>query len=431
MEPDGGLRHCESPPLSLTPAEADGPGASGWFDRSLERAYASVCLARELMAMPRAVRLQTARQDPRFRRAELLTLFNLEAESAVLAPRGADAGEQEAELATILAARVVRDARGNVRRAGALAHWLLGKALLHHGDPAAAAAALGGIHGYLEVPHKPSAELGLAHAGWAQVAQAYGGWTEAVTYFQRAAKDFAAAGACLPAAACLAETGLLQMELGDLAAARGNLKRAWVLLQDQAAATVTAVRVALACAECDARQRGEMGPDAEPWLERARQLYALPAPSCEDVARTWAEGRIAAAAGRVAEAEAQLGAVHARLLSEGSLAEAVTVSCDLLTARVEGGVALQGEALAAGLEQAFANAGVPWAQALRDLVALEARGHPAYYEAVNTLIDRLGAHQPVPGRPDLLCPQRALTDRLLRYHGELEPVCGAAPETLE
>ncbi len=431
MEPEGSLRRGENPPLRLTPAVPDGPGASGWLDRPLERAYASVCLARELMAMPRAVRLQTAQQDPRFHRAELLTLFNLEAESAVLAPHGADAGEQEAELATILAARVVRDARGRVRRAGALAHWLLGKALLHRGDPAAAAAALGGIHSYLEVPHQPSEELGLAHAGWAQVAQAYGGWDSAVMYFQRASVAFAAAAARLPLAACLAEIGFLQMESGDLAAARGNLKRAWVLLQDQAAATVTAVRVALACAECEARQGGEVGLDAEPWLERARQLYALPAPWCEDVARTWAEGHIAAAAGRFAEALAQLGAVHARLLSEGSLAEAVTVSCDLLTARVEGGLALQGEALAAGLEQAFAIAGVPWAQALRDLVALDARGRRAYYEAVNTLIDRLGAHQPVPGRPDLLCPQRTLTDRLLRYHGELEPVCGASPEMLE
>ncbi len=432
MEPDDLLRPLANGPLSLMPPTALSPIASGRLCHTLDRARTAARLAQELMSTPRAERRQKARREPRFHRPELLALFNLEAESLLLAPHGHDAGEQEAEVATILAACLPRDDRGQVRRAGALAQWLLGKALLHRGDHPGAVAAIDGMVDYLgEAPEEPSEELGLANAGWAQIALVHGGVDEALACYQHAAVSFAEAGARLPAAACLAEVGFLSLGIGDLAAARRNLKRAWMLLQGERVAPATAVRVALACAECDARLARRSVQGAEPWLERARQLYALPAPPHEDVHRTWVEGCIAVEERRFADAEALLAPVQSRLLAEGSLNEVLTVTFSLLTARFASRRALQAAALAEAVERSFPRTGGPWAQALRDLAAADARGRQACDVAVSALVDRLVAHPPVPERPDLLYPRRALTDRLLRHHGEFEPVLGAAPETLE
>jgi hypothetical protein len=390
----------------------------------LAKAQQAAELARELMAMQRVERLQAARQETRFHRAALLTLLNLEAESALLQPRGREVGEQEAEAATVLAACLPRDARGRVGRAGALAHWLLGKARLHRGDLAGAARSFTEIVAFLDDSQKPSEEKALAAAGWAQVEQEVGAWDEAVAHFQQAAFAFAHAGAALPTAACLAEIGFILLTTHDLLLARRNLQRAWKLL-DPALAPTMAARVALGCAEVEALLAGD---DESLWLERAHRLYPLPAQPFEELDRAWTEGRIATAAGRYGEGELLLQGVRLRLLAQGSLSEAVLISCDHLTMRLEAAQPLQVDALADALDKAFPHYdGATWGCALLDLAeTAAARGRDAYYSAVQLLVERLSALAPVPGRPDLLPSLRALTDRLLRHRGEFEDPIGAA-----
>jgi hypothetical protein len=413
----------EAPRYPFLAAGRDPGGAAPMADL-LARAQEAAALAKALMAMPRVDRLQAARQEARFHRRTLLTLFNLEAESALLQPRGRDVGEEEAEAATVLAARLPRDPRGRVGRAGALAHWLLGKARLHRGDLAGAVQSFVEIVAFLDDPEEPCEEKALAAAGWAQVDQQVGAWDEAVAHFQQAAFAFAHAGATLPTAACLAEIGFILLTTNDLLLARRNLERAWKLL-DSALAPTVAARIALSCAEIEVRLAG----DAESlWLQRAHSLYPLPAQPFEELARAWTEGRIATAAGRYGEAELLLQSVRPQLLAQGSLSEAVRISCDHLTLRLEAAQPLQVDALADALDKAFPhNDGAPWAGALLDLAkTAAARGRDAYYTAVQLLVERLSALAPVAGRPDLLPSLRVLTDRLLRHHGEFEDPIGAA-----
>ncbi len=415
----------ETPRYPFLAAGRDPGGATPMADL-VARAQQAAELVMELMAMQRTDRLQAARHETRFHRVALLTLLNLEAESALLQARGRDVGEQQAEAATVLAACLPRDPQGRVGRAGALAHWLLGKARLHRGDLAGAAQSFAEMVAFLDDPDQPSEEKALAAAGWAQVKQQVGAWDEAVAHYQQAAFAFADARAALPTAACLAEIGfILRATNGDLLVARRNLERAWKLL-DPALAPTVAARVALGCAEIEALLAG----DAESlWLERAHSLYPLPAQPCEELARAWSEGRIATAAGRYGEAEPLLQGVRLQLLSLGSLAEAVTVSCDHLTLRLEAAQPPHVDALADALDKAFPHSdGATWAGALRELAeTAAARGRDAYYIAVQLLVGRLAAQAPVSGRPDLLPPLRALTDRLLRNRGEFEDPLGAVP----
>ncbi len=270
-----------TPRYPFLAAGRDRGGASPMADL-MARAQEAAVLAKELMAMPRVDRLQAVRHEARFHRRTLLTLFNLEAESALLQPRGREVGEQEAEAATVLAACLPRDPRGRVGRAGALAHWLLGKARLHRGDLAGAVQSFAEIVAFLDDPEEPSEEKALAAAGWAQVDQQVGAWDEAVAHYRQAAFAFAHAGATLPTAACLAEIGFILLTTNDLLPARRNLERAWKLLDSVLAPTVAA-RIALSCAEIEARLAG----DAESvWLERAHSLCPLAAQPFEELART-------------------------------------------------------------------------------------------------------------------------------------------------
>ncbi len=380
-------------------------------------------LSEELMGMGRAERVKAARQEKRFHRAALLTLLNLEAESALLQPRGRDVGEQEAEVATILAACLVHEPRGDAVPPGALAHWLLGKARLERADLEGAVRSFQGMLAFAGDPVVTSEAKALAAAGWAQVDQAMGAWDEAVAHFRLAGSAFAGIGATLAAAACLAEIGFTLLTTKDLLLGRRNLQRAWRLLDTELAPTMAA-RVALGCAEIEA----QLGEGAErQWLARAQGLYGLRTQPCEDLARAWTEGRIAAAAGRHGEALVLLERAQAGLVVQGSLGEAVRVSCDQLSLRLAAGQPLQADAIADALGSAFPDAGAAWARAMLDLADIAAaQGRDAYQIAVDVLLERLPAHEPLPGRPDALTPRRALTDRLLRHRGEFEDPLGGA-----
>jgi tetratricopeptide (TPR) repeat protein len=390
---------------------------------SLATAREDAALAAQLLGMPRTERLQLARRDARFHRVTLVALLNVRAEIALLRQEGGNAGERDAELATVVAAALERDRGGRVWKAGALAYWLFGKARLHGGDVEGARIAFSEMFGFI-VDNNPTEEMALAAAGWAQVDQQAGCREEAVAHFQRAAYLFAQIEGRAPAGACLAEVGFLLLDTGDWMLARRNLQRAWHLL-DPALAPSMAARVALACAECEILLAE--GPGAG-WLERARGLYALPASPCEELTRAWTEGRIAALAGRHAEAELLLDGVRQRLLAQGSLREAVTVSCDQLLARLETRQRRAAATLIQGLRTAFPLAGEAWAAALQTVSDLAAQqGVPTACRAAGDFLDRLRAAPAVaPGRPDLLPSLRALTDRLLRHCGELEEPLGAA-----
>ncbi len=385
------------------PGEPLDPGFSAADNRPGEEpaspllagALLDAALADQLLAMVRDKRLPLARRQPRFHRVTLVMLLNLQAEDALLRSADASMVEERAELAAVLAGSLVGAGDGRACKAGALAHWLVGKARLHRADVAGARQAFSEMLD-LVVYDPPSEELGLATAGFAQVDQQAGSWRDAAEHFQRAARVFAQLALGGSAAACLAEAGFLQLAAGDWMLARQALQRTWNLLEPALAPSLT-VRVALACAECEIRLAEGSGTV---WLERARGLYTLPASPHEALRRAWTEGLIAMAAGRHAEAELLLEGVCSRLLAEGSLREAATIARDHQAAYCRNQAAAPG-APAAPVQTTFPGA--------------------------DALFRRRRSEWPlIAPQNDLLLPLRALTDRLLRHRGELEDPLGAA-----
>jgi hypothetical protein len=218
-----------------------------------------------------------------------VTFLNLRAENVLLrveadAEANPGQGLEAAELAAIVAECVAPGRGAAGRSQGALAHWLLGKGRLLWGDCAGARRAFSEVFAFV-TPGEVTEEIGLAIAGWAQVAQDSAEREEAIAVFLQAARFFSdLAGGRLPAAACLAEAGLMLFDSGDLLLARHNLWRAWDRLEPAFAPSL-AVRIALICAECEAR----LGESAEKiWLERAHSLCRQPVSSpTQMVGRTW------------------------------------------------------------------------------------------------------------------------------------------------
>jgi hypothetical protein len=301
--------------------------------------------------------------------------------------------------------------------------------------------------------HRPSEERGLACYAFAQLDADMQRQEDSIGLGTVAAFDFFQLGAEGPAAACYAQVGLLQQEGGDLEHAAADLNRALRFLDgsgDPGLAPSHTARVLLALAEAEATLGGGAAGGgssaARQHLRRARRLYRLAPLPGESVEHEWREAKVAAAAGRLAEAEAKLDGVRRQLLAAGSLAEAARATFDQVQLRLDAGNADGVEELAGDLEGAFPGgaagggagdgaggaqggggliggegerAGEPWAWTIAAIGRL-AGGPPGELQAASTWLRRRLRFQPPmsPERPALIVPWRTLTDRLLRGYGE-------------
>ena len=165
-------------------------------------------LADRLLALPRHERQLAVEGDRRYHRLSLAKLFVLAAEEAPLG-ESADAGaEPAAELAAAIVLQLGGDGGGRVRRTGALAHWLLGKARLRGGSWRGAARAFETMFAFIP-DQAPSTERGLCAYGHAQLYADERRDEAAIGMGTVAARQFSLLGAAGPAAACHAQTGLL------------------------------------------------------------------------------------------------------------------------------------------------------------------------------------------------------------------------------
>lgn len=386
-------------------------------------------LADRLLALRPAERLHAVESDVRCQRLSLATLFVLAAEDALLDPAGdpEPAAELAAAIAAIAAAAAIAgrqpgDGGGKVRRTAALAHWLLGKALLRSRSWRRANQAFETIFAYIP-DQSPSAERGLVSYGFAQLyadTERRRPPMAAIGMATLAARHFSILAAAAEEAACHAQLGLLLHESGDLEHAAIDLMQALrILARDPALAPSLTARLLLALATVEATLGGAAA--ARLRLRSARRLYPLAPSISETVERSWREAQALAAVGSLAEAEPRMARVRRELLAAGSLAEAARATLDHAQLRLDAGrVDTVGE-LAGALAAAFPGHGEPWAGDVAALAQLGGGGAPSRerYAAAYHLRRRLRRRPPPsPGRPDLIVPWRLLTDRLLRGRAE-------------
>ncbi len=250
-----------TPPAPLTPAgsgsipaatpPAPASGASFSAADRLAEALADHALADRLLALPRAQRLADPERNPGTRRLSLARLLLLRAEAAL--EDDPAASEAAAELAAAIAAHLHRDPAGQVARAGAMAAWLLGKALLRAAEPpapvTAAAEAFASIAAHLP-SGEPSRERALAAVGLAQLRWRQGLLPDAGAQLAQAAHLFARIEAPQQVAACQVQHGLLLLGAGDRLLARLELAKAQRLLDPWLAPTL-ATLTALGLAACE------------------------------------------------------------------------------------------------------------------------------------------------------------------------------------
>ena len=382
-------------------------------------------LADRLLALPRHERQLAVEGDRRYHRLSLATLLAREAEEALLGLPGADA-EPAADVACAIVLQLPGDGGGEVRRAGALAHWLLGKARLRGGSWRGAAAAFETMFAHLP-DQAPSTERGLCAYGFAQLYAEEERDEAAVAMGTLAARQFSLLGAAAETAACHAQAGLLLQERGDLEQAASALMRALRLLvgdPELAPALTARLLLALACVEANlgdtaaSRQR----------LRSARWLYVLADLPGESVEWAWREGQAAAAAGRLAMAERRLDHVRRQLLGAGSPAEAARATLDQAQVRIDAGRAKTVDELTTALAAAWPGDGEAWAQEIAGLARVSGGGAPGQrYGVAHELRRRLRqAAAPAGQRTGLIVPWRMLTDRLLRGRAEGAEPIGAA-----
>jgi tetratricopeptide (TPR) repeat protein len=379
-------------------------------------------LATRLMALPALERLAAALHDTRYHRPTLARMLVLRAESELFEP-GCDA-RPTAEVAAAVASLLPRDPEGKAGRTAAVAHWLLGKALLEASQWRLAEGAFEAMFASLRDP-RPSEERGLAGTGLAQLLAEMGNVDGAVAQFLLAASCFSKIGMAAPTTACQAQLGLLLVATGDLATARHPLRAALALI-DPGLAPSLAARLHLALAEVEAIL-GDLGGAAEQ-VRRARGLYRLVPSPAEAVARRWREARVAAAAGEPDEAEAHLDVVRRELVAHGSVHEAARATLEHLLVRGEGQESVDVHEITAALAAGFPGAGELYAGAIADVVR-HAAGRPPDLPARCQALQRRLRHDATLARrdrPRLLTRSRALADRLLRGVGELEDPIGAA-----
>jgi hypothetical protein len=421
--PDLLLPRAAQPRLLAGPRGADHGGTSS--AQHLAAAREDARLLAILLAAPADERLTMISEEKRFHRASLAALLAMRAEASLLRPGSDAAGAEVAMLAVAVAGEAGFRGGTKERRAVALAGWLFSSHLLQDGAPLAAAAKSLYLALHFAAEEGPTEELALVLSGLAHLNEGTGRFDDAVVEYRRASDTFRRVGGDpSPRAACLAEAGFLLLDMDALVLARRTLQEAFRLL-DPALSPSLAVRLANGCAEAQARA-GKVALAAA-WRERAKRLASLPAAPDEEVRRRWSEGRIAAATGRPELARVRLDAVSAELLARGSLAEAVRCACDRLLAQARMNQTAQADDGIAPLIEAFGPPASPWAAALARLATRARTDVGSSRQAGVELLLRLRRELPaVPGRPDLLTPDRLLCNRLRRHRGEHEDPLGAA-----
>jgi hypothetical protein len=410
------------------PLAAAAPRPSSRATSLLAAAELDQRLATALLRLPPDQRQAAIRTDPRFRRLTLAQLFALRAEDTLHQPSAEPL--ETAELAASIASELIFDgggygpAAGKAGETAALAHWLLGKALLAKRRWRLAEESFRCVVSFLP-DRVPNEHRALAHAGLAQVQADLHRLDAAAPLYLSAARHFSRLDAARPAAACLSELGLALHDTGDLRNAAHVLRRALGLLGNPAFAPSLACRLHLALAEVAATlgRAASLGRH----LGQARRLYRLSSSLPEDIERTWRQARIAAAAGQATAADHLFDRARQALLAHGSLAEATRCTLDHLLLWIDGDRLDSAPDLTAALAQSFQPAGHAWAADLAALVALAAGDRTRLYAAAHQLRQRLRHAPPASsGRPPLLTPVRVLTDRLLRCRGDHEDPIGAA-----
>jgi hypothetical protein len=377
-------------------------------------------LADRLLGRPRPERCELALGEPGFLRLGLAKLLVLQAEAGL--HEGSARAVEPAELAAAIAGALAAAGDAEARRTAALAHWLVGKAMLLGGDRELAGEAFRAAAA--RMPGAPaSSEEGLATVGTAQLAWDEGRWLDATALFAHAALVFSQLEDPEAAAACHTQLGFLFLATGDTQLARANLLSAAGGF-DGATAPALAARIQLALARCDA-SLGYCERERE-HLAQARRYDTLPAPAGERIQRAWLRAQVARAAGRAAEAFALLDDVRRQLLAGGSIYEASCATVELMAILAEAGRTGPAEALAGELAQAFGLAGSPWLRQISRLLRAAANQPQNRAQALAALKRRLRRGTPAGHRPPALTPLRALADRLLRHLGESEDPMGAA-----
>jgi len=411
--------------LAGTPPRAHPPSRAATL---LAAAELDHCLAALLLHLPPDRRQAAIRADSHFRRLTLAQLFALRAESELHQPSSSSV--ETAELAAIIASELVGETgacqvpEAKLADTAALAHWLLGKALLERRLWRLAEESCRCVFPFV-ADRGPCEPQALACAGLAQLYLDLGQLDTATALALSAADLFCQLDAARPAAACLAQLGLALHDAGDLVSAAHALRRSLRLLGDPVFTPSLAARLLLALAEISTLLGRSTSADA--YLERARRLYPLSSSLPEDTERTWREGRIAAAAGHPEAADALIDRARRSLLAHGSLIEATCCTLDQLLLRLDCGRPGSIPDLTAALADAFQPAGQGWAQELARVARFPATRAAERYAAVHRL--RLRLRQEPQGdakRPPLLIPARVLIDRLLRWRGEHEDPIGAA-----
>jgi tetratricopeptide (TPR) repeat protein len=379
-------------------------------------------LVRQLMAMPALERIEAALGDVRFRRPTLARMLAFKAESALGDP--ACDPRPVAELGAAIAGTLAREPGGEAQRTAAWAYWLLGKALLRACQWRLAHDAFQSISAFIPRGSLASEAEAFACLGFAQLHEDLGHEQQAGALFLRAAYLHANRGDRPREAACQAQLGLLLHRSGDLESAARPLRAALRLFDAAFAPSLAArLRLTLAGIETVLGHRAAAGDE----LRRARALYPLAPSPAEEIERSWAEARIAAAEGENDEAEALFERVRRALLDRGSFAEAAQCSCEQLLVQVESRRYDRAGELAPDLARAFPPAGQPWELELAALARLAVEEEGARYQASYELRRRLGRPEIAKsGRLPLLVPARVHADRLFCGCGELEDPIGAA-----
>lgn len=300
------------------------------FERLGKRDQEIEALAVELLALDSESQLQSARQDTRFHRLELISLL-LET-SLTRAPREPEGAEGIALLAAGILNCLHGQEESRVLNMLASRAWCIaGGARRLRGDPGAEDA-FGNAGSFLASPFE-SSDRGRYCRALALLRWEKGRLEEAAALLRHGAESFVMLGLVEEEAVCLALLGLLFIEQGDPSRALGPLQRSR-MVTDPARLPWLALRSGLALAFCladlgQARRAGKV-------LEESLQLRELVKNPRELLASSWMEARIGARLG-TPEAREMLEALRRKLAAENLFPESVLASLDLalLLARLD------------------------------------------------------------------------------------------------
>jgi hypothetical protein len=372
-------------------------------------------LAGRLLATPRAERLGLLATDAVYRQVEIARLLALCAAGRLDAPP--PEAEEVSELALAVAIALA-PAPGENGRLRGLCRWLLGKAQLRAGRPAAAEASFAAIgadgDGELGAGERALADVGMAQLRWQQRRL-----PEAWVLLSAAARAFAEVHDAPAAGACRSLAGFLLLASDEPMMARLELRAAHRELGRVEAPSLS-VLVCLGLAHCDALLAG---PAAEDFLliaaEAARACKA-PAPA---LGAWWS-----AVLGLEGEAtEGQLEAARRDALDRGEAAAAARLTLEQALRRIAAGDGASAACLSEPLGM-LGPEGEIWSQEIAALAPVAGARPEDSLRAAQELALRLA----VPAIPRLAAeglpwPVCDLADRLLLLRLEVGVPIGAAP----